>query len=153
MARKRKHTTTPSHFRNRHEITRRDDLFIASDLSDGVFEPVSRSLPDPIQTTLNEIAQPAVRSMLSDIEDRRTYHPSGPHRPVSSPRRHNVKIKVKPRTNFRTAAMMVFDAPKYVSICVRRKIRTEVLHAQRKTGKGSRFNRKPRHNENSKVHC
>lgn len=159
MARKRKNRNAGSSYRSpaflsNKNTNRRDDLFVASDLSDSTFEPVSRSLPDTLETLLEEPLQPSVRSILSDIEDRRTFHPAGPvFRPASSPRRHHVKVKALGTRLFGSRPVMAFDAPRHVMICVRRKVRDQVLHALGKTGRGSRFNKKPRYNPNSKTRC
>lgn len=133
--------------------TRRDDFSISSDLSDPVFERVSRSLPVSTIDFVENYSN-AVRSTLSDVEDRRTYYPAGRNfRPASSPRRHLVKIKSVSHAIMHPLRVMAFEAPRAVAICIRRKMRREVLHALQKSGKGSRHNRKPRYNENSKVRC
>ena len=159
MARKRKHRKSEVSYRSpaflgNKSSNRRDDLFIASDPSDSTFEPVSRSLPDTLETLLEQPLQPAVRSTLSEVEDRRNYHPAGPvFRPASSPRRSPVRVKPAKNLYWASKPIMTFAHPKHVVTCVRRSVRTEVLHALGKTGRGSRFNKKPRFNHNSKVRC
>lgn len=134
--------------------TRRDDFSISSDLSDPVFERVSRSLPvSPVDDFVNNYNN-AVRSTLSDVEDRRTYYPAGRNfRPASSPRRHLVKIKPVIGAIMHPLHVMAFEGSRAVAICVRRKVRREILHALGKSGKGAKFNRKPKYNEHSKVRC
>lgn len=133
---------------------RRDDLYIASDLSDGVFEPVSRSLPSNLADDFVGNYNTAVRSTLQDVEDRRNYYPGGrSQRPAHTPRRHLAKTKPTKLTAFATQVFQQFNAPKSVAVCVRRNQRTEVLHAFKKTGKGSRFNKRPKFNQYSRTRC
>lgn len=130
---------------------RDDHLYIANDLSDRVFEPVQRSLPD-YHLELLEDYTTSVRSTLKDVEDRRTFYPGGrSQRPAQSSRRHP-KISHSPLLS-RSTPIAAFKAPAHVAICVRRKVRDQVLHALGKTGKGSRFNKKPRRNQHSDVRC
>lgn len=131
--------------------SRRDDFYIASDLSDRVFEPVSRSLP---HLEVHDLADysPAVRSTLQDVEDRRNYHPgrSSSSRPAASPRRH--QAPTRPVKLFTPGVLEAFKAPQHVAVCVRRKVRDQVLHALKKTGKNS-SRKKPRRNQWSYVRC
>lgn len=131
--------------------SRRDDFTITNDLRDSVFEPVSRSLPR-LEAIL-ENPYTAVRSTLQDVEDRRTFHPAGRSRPATSSRRHLVKIKPTKLTAFAQTAIHTFAHPKFVMTCIRRKMRKEILHALGKSGKGSRYNKKPKYNQHSKVRC
>lgn len=126
----------------------RASLWNASDLSDGVFEPVSRSLPQ--KSTIQQNYYTAVRSLLSEVEDRRTFNPAGRFRPAASSRRHLVKTKPIKLTGFASSPIHGFVAPRGVAICVRRKIRREVIFARGKQGRG---NKKPRYNLFSKVRC
>ncbi|WNK13477.1 MAG: hypothetical protein [Microvirus sp.] len=105
----------------------------------------------------------AVRSPLLEVEDRRTWSPEpilddlprGP-RGISKIGRQPVKGRATPKgratysTNFRHAGIPVFEAPKFVAICVRRKQRREVLLA---LGKGGGGKRHPRRNQFSNVRC
>lgn len=52
-----------------------------------------------------------------------------------------------------TKAKLKQYSPLRTLICIRRKIRDEVLHALGKTGKGGSNNRKPKFNHNSEVLC
>lgn len=102
---------------------------------------------------------------LIDIEDRRTFHPERDFRPARSFSKANHRLvladKVS-RTNAdrfgrlrafpsQTKAIVAFDAPKKVLVCVRRQRRKEVLHALKKTGKVGQ--RRPRRNWLSSISC
>lgn len=104
---------------------------------------------------------PLPKSVLRDIEDRRTWHPSGSMRPARSfsqsqhrlttpnvNRRKSMQHKL--HTPYVTQAIS-FDVPEKVAICVRRKMREEVLHALKKTGK--RGQKRPRFTWYSKIAC
>lgn len=66
---------------------------------------------------------------------------------ISSPR---VRV-FEPAKKFRVPLILSFDYPKRVILCVRRKVRKEVLHALRKTGKGGQ--KRPRRTPYSNVRC
>lgn len=93
------------------------------------------------------------RSLLSEISDFRTFHP----RPNYRPFKDNYARVVRPYVDL--SDRHIFNnrprlrLPKQALICVRRKRRAEVLHALGKTGKGSKFNRRPRRNSNSYIWC
>lgn len=100
-----------------------------------------------------------VRSDLSEIEDHRLWSPD--HVSVArSPRRSRHRLVVhqqRGRPGGRAALsnfnpFIAFDAPRYVLVCVRRNIRRAVLHALKKTGRGSSRKRKHR-NSWSDVRC
>lgn len=151
MARHRKRRNDPfpatPYLKNR---VRDDSFHIASDFSDRVFEPVTVA-DTPYRQELADQYFNSVRSILSEVEDRRTYHPGGrDSRPPSSPRRHLVSTTPK-FTNASARVFEQFKAPAHALVCVRRKIRDQVLHALRKTGKGS--GRPRRFNQFSKVKC
>lgn len=126
----------------------RDHFSIASPSFEAFFDGLhGQSLRDPVAT-------------LSEVEDRRYYHPEpDDFRPAQSSRRWSVTPKSLPirrGKRFRGYSpgplhVMGFPHPKHVLICVRRKIRDQVLHALGKTGKGS--GRPERRNENSKIRC
>ncbi|QXP44321.1 MAG: hypothetical protein [Arizlama microvirus] len=145
--------------KNRHDVfpsvpylkkPKRDDFsFIASDLSRRVFEPPPVAASH-LEDFLENDYQTSVRSYLSEVEDRRTFHPGGRvNRPPTSPRRRLVKINIKPTMH--SPVVQSFHAPSHVAVCVRRKTRDEVLHALKKTGRGS--GRPKRFNQFSKVKC
>lgn len=82
---------------------------------------------------------------LSEIEDRRTYHPLGSDRPAlysvaplqvkdrqPSPRQRQAGF----RPNSQTKGVIAFAQPDQVVLCVRRKERREVLFAKKKTRRG-----------------
>lgn len=92
---------------------------------------------------------PVVRAPLTEIADDRLWSPDSNPRAPSS-RRWNSQIVFPPPAAAKKASdrrvtglspmsvvQMQFKAPEFVVHCVRRKQRKEVLHALRKTGKGS----------------
>lgn len=100
-------------------------------------------------------------SILSDIEDRRTYHPDGPARPARSIDRptHTLTLPVHPKNVNKSRSdlsslprTVQFQAPKKVLVCIRRQQRKEVLFALRKTGKGAKA-RKHRRSFYSDIRC
>lgn len=100
---------------------------------------------------------------LTEIEDRRRWHPLGQAAPahgLSKPR-HRLKMSEplpRNRDAFRDAirpkvspSITAFSVPLPVAICVRRQRRKEVLHALNKTGKVGQ--KRPRRSEYSSVSC
>lgn len=83
---------------------------------------------------------------------------STPANIVVSPRKkrtyqHSLKkrlSKLRPAA-FQPTSAIAFEEPRVAVVCVRRKIRKEVLHATGFAGK--RGQRKPRYNEASEVNC
>lgn len=138
--------------RNRNTIGERDNSHIASDLPERFDDLVTRSLPPLFDN------QPAIRSPLVEVEDRRNWHPDGVA-PVRSSRRSAVRLEHRPTRS--TAAVSSararapdftwFAQPRHVLVCVRRKERREVLFATRGRGKGSRTPK--RRNAWSNVRC
>lgn len=102
-------------------------------------------------------------SDLSEIEDRRRWHPEGEFSPArgysklsttltrSTPNVNRPNPRPKSARLFISDLKETFTEPKRVAICVRRQIRKEVLHALRQTG-GTGQNR-PTYNANSMVSC
>jgi len=109
-------------------------------------------------------------SVLRQLEDRRTFHPQGPRRPAAGfflPR-HRLRIPAPRRSvtvatapgwgmptlptpeTFSLPYQIGFQAPRQVAVCVRRKVRREVIHARGIAG--SRV-RRPRRTEYSGVTC
>lgn len=92
---------------------------------------------------------------LDLFEDRRLFNPDPlpPARSFQSPRHRLVVPKQQASKNARGALphFVGFRTPNKVLICVRRKIREEVMHALKKTGK--RGQKKPRRNYYSDVRC
>lgn len=99
-----------------------------------------------------------VPSALSMLEDRRTFHPMMDMRPARSfftrPRLviHDPNVNKTRVRSSRMSSRIAFDVPHHVAICVRRKQRSEVLHALSLTGRGSGSGRK-RRNYWSDVSC
>lgn len=94
---------------------------------------------------------------LAEITDRRLYHPAGPRRPAvrygGLPHSLRIPARARPNRSFTFPPTQVgFRTPKSVIICVRRKRRTEVLHALGKTGAGVK-KRRPRRNWYSSISC
>lgn len=103
---------------------------------------------------------PMLRSVkkfdYTPIMDRRIYHPEGIYSPVYTKFAQPTKIKevrtrvyTRPTVSFRHD--FGFANVSQVITCVRRKIRKQVLHAFKKTGKSGQ--RTPRYNYLSKVRC
>lgn len=100
---------------------------------------------------------------LRSIEDRRTYHPEGEFRPArdTSARRHRLTLPTPAPTQLMAAPApfgfggpppgVAFQTPQKVLVCVRRKIRKEVLHALGHSGKSGQ--KRPRRSAYSDIHC
>lgn len=126
----------------------RDHFSIASPVFQAFLEGLhGQSLRDPVAT-------------LSEVEDHRFYHPEEPDfRAPQSPRRWGVTPKSLPSRGRKFKGgyspppirVMAFPHPKAIIVCMRRKIRDEVLHALGKTGKGS--GRPQRFTSNTKIRC
>lgn len=95
-------------------------------------------------------------SPLQAYEDRRFFHPDRAMRPVVSFVRSASRVVAKQRVKFvqpsQTKAILAFDEPRRVIVCLRRRIRREVLHASGFAGSG-RPMRKPRRNALSSISC
>lgn len=87
--------------------------------------------------------------------DRRTFNPTRSIAPPAALNRNATRIVVdsygKSIRN-QTKAPLRFSIPQKVALCVRRKIRSQVLHAFNKTGKG-KSRRRPRRNFWSAISC
>jgi len=94
-------------------------------------------------------------SLLSEVEDRRTYHPDGPVRSPRDVRGLRVSTSAAPRPPkdpwAATPSRVAFSVPQEVLVCVRRKQRKEVLHALNKTGKSGQ--KRPHRNYFSDIQC
>lgn len=102
---------------------------------------------------------------LSKFEDRRQWHPLGASAPARSFNHTNHRLVVgyqypRKRNNqtsrywdIRTypTSKVAFNNPRGVLICVRRAIRSQVLHALGKTGKAGQ--KPPRYNMYSSISC
>lgn len=111
----------------------------------------------PLLPTLSPLS---VNDPLSEIEDRRSYHPLGRARPAiyatgalklkdRSPSKLQKKYGFRPRSQ--TNAILTFHRPSQVALCVRRKQRREILFAKRRTGGGGRGPR--RRNWTTQISC
>lgn len=148
MARhRRRHPQTPSYFTPPARQVfkgKRDDYSIANgDNYSFEFTPYSPplSLPD----------QPAIWSDLMEVEDRRRYQPGRPAGFRAAASTRSAVAPTKTHANLTQSVVQTFKAPAHVAICVRRKIRKAVLHALKKTGRGSSPPR--RRNYYSGVRC
>jgi len=111
----------------------------------------NRRLPTPLSKSIS-----LPRSDFREFEDRRTFHPE---RSSRRPRSFSGTAKLtishavnnKESYNFPDSQRVAFATPEKVLICVRRKIREQVLHALRKTGKAGQ--KKPRRTPYSEVTC
>lgn len=107
-------------------------------------------------------------SRLSDIEDRRLFHFEGADRPallddgtparvhVVDRRKNRNRVKPKafrfgPKIYSQTKAIVAFQEPERVAVCVRRKARREVLFAKKRAGRGGM--RSPKRTWLSKISC
>lgn len=89
---------------------------------------------------------------LSEYDDRRRFHPLGDRRPIRSFDRFvSPRRVVSPNPRVRVPTAVAFANPRKVFLCVRRKIRREVMFA--KGGAGSRKMRRPKRNQHSNVRC
>jgi len=99
---------------------------------------------------------------LRQVEDRRTFHPLRSLRPVRSllgtpPRvvlrdKRSKGPKARGVFSSQTKAILAFEEPKAVLVCVRRQRRKEVLHALKKAGRGG-GKRKRKRSWHSSISC
>lgn len=119
--------------------------------------PVRSTSSLPITTlgtfrTFQRLATPSV-SRLRVYEDRRLWHPDGLARPARSfDRATTLKMgPAKPSRPWQLPSAVNFTAPSRVVLCVRRKIRKQVMFAKHKAGRGGQ--RPPRWSYWSSVNC
>lgn len=108
-----------------------------------------------------DITRPLLRpTILSELEDRRQFHPLHDVRPARGFTKNDSLLYVRPvgdRVSGRKdkkwrPETFQFAVPKRVAICIRRKQRREVLFALKRSGKGSKARRR-RRNYYSDVSC
>lgn len=112
-------------------------------------------VPSPLRVTI-PLAAPV-------FGDRRTFTPDRQARPIFSlprtlrdirnPARIVARQNPAKRQLSQTKAVLTFADPRRIPLCIRRKVRKQVLHAFKKTGKGSARHRRPRFNEWSSISC
>lgn len=100
-----------------------------------------------------------------DPDDRRQFHPEGAFRSPRGFYTGDARSKISQRA-YRSAAdpirrhrylmslgaeQQAFTVPSRLMVCVRRKVRREVLHAKREAGRGGM--RRPRRNFLSSISC
>lgn len=119
--------------------------------------PLFDSLPKPVTyvdlAKLESTFDP--KDQLKDVDDYRNYHPSRIERPYRNTQggkittnKDNFAILRKP---YKSDVKHIFYADKDALICVRRKIREEVLHALSKTGR--RGQNRPKISWKSQIKC
>ena len=104
------------------------------------------------------LAQPLRLSPLSLYEDRRTWHPDDARivqavRSVFAFRRSAKRIIDRANPMWHARSALSFADPSRVIVCLRRKIRREVIHAFKKNGKGGRGQKRPKRNFYSAIGC
>lgn len=131
----------------------------------------NRRLPPSTATSSHRIRSTAGGLRL--FEDRRQWHPEGRNAPARSFSRSRHRLQAVdrnqpaprqkvPQKNLdrfahlrsfpsQTRALIAFQEPSKVLVCVRRKQRQEVLHAKGKAGK--RGQKKPRYGPYSAISC
>lgn len=126
----------------------------------------SLAQPPPIVLLPRRPVQVTVPQFLKEVrqlDDRRRYHPLrtlSRITPLAALSRSATRIVPKSQTNLGQWTRSLpyrqrFAVPHKISLCVRRRIRKEVIHAIgfAKGGKGTRRSRKPRRNFWSDVSC
>lgn len=111
---------------------------------------------DPLSTLL--LPRPTLSPLRLDIlalEDRRLWHPERQNRPFAAAPRQASRPVARQRPAFhqpsQTRAIIAFQEPSRVAVCVRRGIRREVLHALGVAGKRGLGG--PHRNEASTISC
>lgn len=141
--------------RRRRERTRTPSLELSdrrrSQSVPWVVSPSSAD-PRPLARARRFDAVMRLRAMVTALEDRRFFNPLGPARaPISlGPQR-----RFRPAVTYSSSPGVIpigigFARPNTVGICVRRKVRREVLFAKNKSGGR---HRRPRRNYWSSVKC
>jgi len=127
-----------------------------------------RDLPDDSFMVLDAVPLPTANRRLFEpfpepsrhfveIEDNRAFHPlseARPHYTVSGAATDGFRIS-SPSKKFKRQLPfgLSFAAPKQTLVCVRRSQRKEILHALRKTGRGSGRRKPPKRNALSSLRC
>lgn len=117
----------------------------------GAKPPPATLLHDPLVYPPEDL-EPAVRSTLPEVEDRRYYHPAG-NAPSRTVRGSTVRSKVaqaKPGRLWDIPAGLAVEAKAAVIFCIRRKMRRGVILA---LGQGGGYHRKPRRSPKSDLWC
>lgn len=133
----------------------------------------------PNRVTNRIFARPSVSPPAAPgVEDGRVWHPSGDARPAfDTAMRPNPRIVLKDRPSLaprwgsspkrikaaggrskrpvaralHTKAFRAFESPSKVLVCVKRKVRREVIHALSKAGRGRRS--RPKYGPHSSISC
>lgn len=104
----------------------------------------------PLVSPISPVLQRRPNMALNLIEDRRRWHPERWGRPLLGTVRSATRVVVKPSVGPALTSHLKFADPRRVIICIRRKIRREVLLA---LGKGGGGNKSPRRKPSSEVSC
>lgn len=120
---------------------------LARQVSDLATEFAVHAYPERVEY-MNRRPERRRRNNLRSVEDRRRHHPDRRYRPALSFGRWRSTLKA---IAFGSAAMAAFNEPSRVAICVRRKIRREVMFARGKTGR--RGQKRPKFNWFSRIAC
>ena len=116
----------------------------------------SSTKPMPLYSQYVTVLTPTPSEVVG-VVDRRTYSPT-PYRVIAAPRSAARLVPDKMGQSIRNQVGPVptgvqFANPKHVAICVRRKVRREVLHALKLKPKRGRGGGKKKYNLWSKVKC
>lgn len=92
---------------------------------------------------------------LTQVEDRRDFHPAPHVRPARSFFKSFHRLSLPQQTSlddlWDVPTRVAFEQPHHVLVCVRRKMRKEVLHALKKAGR--RGQKAPRRSAYSDIQC
>lgn len=151
MARKRpRRDAEPSRFANRPIFYQNDVLpdvlGLLSRHSPFIRNPLANVMDDRLWTPTEFIDERSFSTRRAVIKTDRNVNKSG------SKRHAGMSLKRIQSTLF-SRPFQTFANPRFVVRCIRRKVRKEVLHALKKTGKGAGPRRRPRFTEASKVKC
>lgn len=118
--------------------------------------PVVLPRPSPV-------ASPFLDNLIKqEVEDNRRWHPQQKSRAnktiYGGPAETRAREPLKKKFGYRklqsqTKAVLAFGNPDRVILCVRRKIRKQVILALKSSGRAGRPNKRPRFTERSKIKC
>lgn len=143
-------TRVPSLRVSRFDIDPWGDSFKKSDL----VGPYALDITAPENRYVTERARRPRRRHLRLLEDRRQWHPDGARRAAKAFNRWAPRVVVPKWAALGGAAVtakLAFTDPSSVAICVRRKIRREVMFARGHSGR--RGQRRPKRNWFSTIRC
>lgn len=106
--------------------------------------------PPPLIIPEPPVASKALAPWTRQVEDRRSFHPLGPDRPLRTEGSTPVRSVASPKNQTRVMFKPEYGNAQQVMLCVRRRIRREVIMA--KHGGGASHRRK-RRNQFSDIGC